>query len=63
MSEDDCALVSLVIVVGIVIGAVFMGMVINSRDENYFQTDAIAHGYAHYELDHTFHWNNEKKKE
>lgn len=49
--------------VGVAIGllwGVIIGMAIGSSGaRGDMDLDAVAHGYAHYNLDHSWHWNNE----
>lgn len=50
---------------GILLGAVATILlscaIVDNIDRDMFQIDAVAHGYATFERDHSWHWNNEAK--
>jgi hypothetical protein len=54
-----------VLFVGMLLGAFISCMVtiaiVSTHEDHSWETEALARGYAHYELDHSFHWNNERK--
>lgn len=52
--------------VALIIGfvAVMVAVVVTSTCTiNYWHTEAVAHGYARFEQDHSFHWNDDLHKQ
>lgn len=62
MSDGDGQLIFFGFVLGAFISAIVMFAWTNSATNDSWKVEAVAHGYAHYELDHSFHWNNEPKE-
>lgn len=46
---------------GAFLGAIVSMVMTSSNEQDYWKVEALSHGYAHYDKDHTFHWNDEKE--
>ena len=46
-------------IIGLVVGFIMAGFML-SHSESQWEITSVAHGYAHYNIDNSWHWNNEK---